>query len=132
MRRRADGTVRCTDCMADPEPDRSRCAACREKHRAASAVRRAALKARGRCVVCAAHAEHGTLCVQHRAYYAERTAAQYVPGGDVGRHVTIEWDAQPLGQMPDAELARQLGVSRYTVAYARRARGIPSHGRRTT
>jgi hypothetical protein len=36
----------------------------------------------------------------------------------------IKWDEQPLGEMPDMELARKLGVNVTTVLRARRGRGI--------
>jgi hypothetical protein len=39
------------------------------------------------------------------------------------------WDAQPLGQMPDDDLAVKLGYSRARVHQARQERGIPPHGR---
>lgn len=38
----------------------------------------------------------------------------------------IDWDAQPLGVIRDAELARQLGVTHSAVGYARRRRRIPA------
>jgi Fe2+ or Zn2+ uptake regulation protein len=41
------------------------------------------------------------------------------------QQVEINWDDQPLGMVPDAELARQLGVVKQTVAAARAKRGIP-------
>lgn len=44
----------------------------------------------------------------------------------------IAWDDQPLGEIPDAELARRIGVSRQAVAAARAARGIPAAPRRHT
>lgn len=37
---------------------------------------------------------------------------------------SIDWDAQPLGQVPDVELAVQLGVSNNRVARERKKRGI--------
>lgn len=37
----------------------------------------------------------------------------------------IVWDEQPLGSVPDAELARTLGTSRVTVHEVRKRRGIP-------
>ena len=40
---------------------------------------------------------------------------------------SIDWDAQPLGQMSDMALARQLGVSEKPVRNARIARGIPAY-----
>jgi hypothetical protein len=39
----------------------------------------------------------------------------------------IDWDAQPLGAMPDKTLARALAVHHKTVAEARRARGIKAY-----
>jgi len=41
------------------------------------------------------------------------------------RGSAIDWSAVPLGRAPDAELARQLGVTRELVRQARAARGIP-------
>lgn len=38
--------------------------------------------------------------------------------------MTIDWDDQPLGEIPDAELARRLDVSQPTVFEARERRGI--------
>ncbi len=37
----------------------------------------------------------------------------------------IDWDSQPLGKMPDVELARLLGVTATAVGIARNKRGIP-------
>ena len=37
----------------------------------------------------------------------------------------IDWDAQPLGELRDEELAEKLGVGLTTVAIQRRARSIP-------
>lgn len=42
----------------------------------------------------------------------------------MARERRIDWDAQPLGQVPDVELAQRLGVSKDVVGYARRRRGI--------
>lgn len=41
-----------------------------------------------------------------------------------GQKAGIDWDAQPLGQVPDSELARQLGITQPTVSTARQRRGI--------
>lgn len=41
----------------------------------------------------------------------------------------IDWGAQPLGQLPDSELARQLGVSQSVVTRARRRRDIEPFSR---
>lgn len=38
----------------------------------------------------------------------------------------IDWNVQPLGQVPDPDLARRLGVSHKLVHYHRRRRGIPA------
>lgn len=38
----------------------------------------------------------------------------------------IDWDAQPLGQIPDREIAARLGCSETAVGYARKRRRIPS------
>ncbi len=39
----------------------------------------------------------------------------------------VDWDAQPLGEVSDPELARRLGCSGPTVGNQRRKRGIPAH-----
>lgn len=39
----------------------------------------------------------------------------------------IDWDIQPLGEMSDAEIARQLDVSRERVRQMRAKRGIPRY-----
>ena len=39
----------------------------------------------------------------------------------------IDWDAQPLGQVPDTHIAMALGISHTRVMYARRARGIAAY-----
>lgn len=41
--------------------------------------------------------------------------------------IPIDWDSQPLGEVPDLELAKRLGVSRTLVGQQRRRRGIESH-----
>jgi len=41
--------------------------------------------------------------------------------------MAIRWDDQPLGQLPDTELAERLGVSGVAVGKARRRRGIPAY-----
>lgn len=41
----------------------------------------------------------------------------------------IDWDAQPLGQVADSDLAARLHVSTFAVWYQRKARGLPAHGR---
>ena len=43
------------------------------------------------------------------------------------REDPIDWDEQPLGQMPDYEIARRLGVTRARVLRARQALGIPAY-----
>jgi hypothetical protein len=42
-----------------------------------------------------------------------------------GRKPLCDWDAQPLGQIPDWELAEKLGCSRAIVGFYRNKRGIP-------
>ena len=37
----------------------------------------------------------------------------------------VDWSAQPLGRVPDAEIARQLGMHRESVRQRRVAKGIP-------
>ena len=44
----------------------------------------------------------------------------------------IDWNTQPLGQVPDLELATRLNVPIYLVYSARRRRGIPAMGRGNT
>lgn len=39
---------------------------------------------------------------------------------------TIDWDAQPLGEIADGKLAAQIGCSRTLVVRERVARGIPA------
>jgi len=46
--------------------------------------------------------------------------------------VSIDWDAQPLGETPDSALADGLGVSRSAVTAARRRRQIPPWRERNT
>lgn len=41
--------------------------------------------------------------------------------------VGVDWDAQPLGNLPDQLLAKKLGVTDSTVFYARKRRGIPAY-----
>lgn len=48
--------------------------------------------------------------------------------GEEGQEMMIvDWDIQPLGEMPDAEIARQLGVTRERVRQVRAERGIPKY-----
>lgn len=49
----------------------------------------------------------------------------------VARRARIDWSMQPLGQMPDADLAKVLGISIKTVSSARFARGIACFGKST-
>lgn len=39
----------------------------------------------------------------------------------------VDWDSQPLGELPDVRLAAHLGVSQSAVCAARRSRGIPRY-----
>ena len=41
------------------------------------------------------------------------------------KRLPIDWGAQPLGQVPDSELAKTLGVSKGTVRHYRAQRDIP-------
>lgn len=50
------------------------------------------------------------------------------PGKDLRKG--IDWDAQPLGKISDAELSKKLGVSRHTVYQSRKGRGIPAAWRK--
>jgi transposase-like protein len=43
----------------------------------------------------------------------------------------IDWDAQPLGKMSDAQIARDLGVHHTTVQLARKRRGIAPSGHKS-
>ncbi len=43
------------------------------------------------------------------------------------KNVGINWDLQPLGLLPDIELARKMHVAGPTVSHARRLRGIPRY-----
>lgn len=45
----------------------------------------------------------------------------------MGRPLGIDWDAQPLGEMTDTDLARRLGCCRSAVSQARERRGIPRY-----
>lgn len=38
----------------------------------------------------------------------------------------VDWDREPLGVVPDADLVRKHGVTRQAVLSARQARGIPN------
>ena len=40
--------------------------------------------------------------------------------------IYIDWDKQPLGEMPDSELAEKLGTVSNHVAYRRRLKQIPN------
>lgn len=44
----------------------------------------------------------------------------------------IDWDAQPLGDVTDREIAERLGVTATAVTYARIKRGIPAYAQRTS
>lgn len=79
VRIRADGTPRCRECSADPEPDRQRCADCARTHAQREAERRKARLRAERCVVCGQRAarrkgETLTVCSGHREYYRARDA----------------------------------------------------------
>jgi hypothetical protein len=51
--------------------------------------------------------------------------------GAVPRRTTIDWDAQPLGEIADAHIAEKLGLTPAAVRYQRKKRGIqPSVSRR--
>ena len=68
----------CHDCGGDATGPR--CEACRRRHNAKEAARRAERKAAGRCTVCGAKGARvngGTLtvCPTHREYYAARARA---------------------------------------------------------
>lgn len=44
----------------------------------------------------------------------------------------IDWDSQPLGEFPDAHLAKTLNVAPISVLRARRKRGIVAHCEKKT
>ncbi len=44
-----------------------------------------------------------------------------------GRKPKVNWDAQPLGEMPGRELARRLGVAMSSESKARALRSIPAY-----
>ena len=46
------------------------------------------------------------------------------PTGALGVNVGVDWDEQPLGDEPDGEIARRLGVTSRSVRRARERRGI--------
>lgn len=47
------------------------------------------------------------------------------------RRVNVDWDALPLGEIPDAEVARRAGCSNGAVLYQRRKRGIDAYSTRS-
>lgn len=49
-----------------------------------------------------------------------------IPSSWKHKHKDIDWDSQPLGEIPDHVLAATLGCSQQSVWGARRGRGIPS------
>lgn len=57
---------------------------------------------------------------EHRRTYAEEA-----PGDKKSR---IDWDVQPLGQMPDRDLAQRIGCSHGAVEYQRAKRQIRAFG----
>ncbi len=80
MAHREPADPRCKDCPEPHEPNRSRCAACAERHRVAAAVTVAKRRKGKRCVTCGKPATGGTtLCSAHRAYYRERAATAAKP-----------------------------------------------------
>jgi len=73
VRYRADGSPRCHNCGDSPIAGGWRCEACAESHRENEAARRAALRKRGKCLVCGKRAARGKRhCSTHLAYYRER------------------------------------------------------------
>lgn len=82
MAARPPGSPLCKDCPAEHAPGKSRCAACSERRRLATAELREKRKRRRLCTECGAPAAPNrqtkkktltTLCAQHQLYYAERT-----------------------------------------------------------
>lgn len=55
---------------------------------------------------------------------AKRRKKTVEPGGR-GRK-NIDWDKQPLGEIPDTEIAQKLGCTQSAVVHARKKRGIPA------
>lgn len=45
------------------------------------------------------------------------------------RQNRVDWSKQPLGQMPDEELAKKIGYSATSVGQMRRKQNIPAYGR---
>lgn len=58
-----------------------------------------------------------------RSITAFRHTDNFTP---TSRKKNIDWDKQPLGEIPDTQLARKLGVVAGTIRYARLKRGIPT------
>jgi hypothetical protein len=70
MAKRAPDDTRCKDCPEEKLPDRARCAACAETHRAQMAARRVEHRKRRRCLTCSAPAAKGRHhCAYHLGYF---------------------------------------------------------------
>lgn len=65
-------------------------------------------------------------CRKHGDAHVSQSSKAYRRAGTCPqrRPKNIDWDAQPLGKIPDVELAKRLGVSLASVWSARKKRGI--------
>lgn len=71
--RRAGET--CRECSSPPAPGRVRCKPCLAVARERERLRREALRAAAKCVVCGRRAaKERKYCAEHLAYYRQRTA----------------------------------------------------------
>lgn len=103
-------------CFAQPEQEcaRTRCA------NRLSTTRRGVL--RDYCSLC----RNGSNVARHREGVPTGAALQWrLEWLTRSRRVTTNWDKQPLGDLPDADLARKLGVRTSSVWSARESRHIP-------
>lgn len=50
----------------------------------------------------------------------------------MGSRIEVDWSSQPLGQVPDSEIARRIGCSRSLVAAKRAKLGVPKAPRLRT
>lgn len=64
------------------------------------------------------------LGVSRKTVAASRRARRLVERNTLRRPKGIDWDRQPLGKVPDRELAAELGVTPWAVAQQREKRGL--------
>lgn len=64
------------------------------------------------------------LGVSRKTVTASRRARGLVERNTLRRPKGIDWDRQPLGKVPDGELAAEFGVTPWAVAQQRRKRGV--------